>query len=45
MSRRLASAIPDARVQIVPGARHLLPLERPLDLSAALSEHFERTTQ
>lgn len=45
MARRLASAIPDARVRIVPGARHLLPLERPLDLTAALTEHFERTPQ
>lgn len=44
MSRRLASAIPDARVRIVPGARHLLPLERPRELAAALTEHFERIT-
>ncbi|WP_246113339.1 alpha/beta fold hydrolase [Streptomyces montanus] len=44
MSRRLASALPDARVRIVAGARHLLPLERPRELAAALTEHFERTT-
>ncbi|MET9831563.1 alpha/beta fold hydrolase [Streptomyces sp. NPDC006385] len=44
MSRRLASAIPDARVRIVAGARHLLPLERPRELTAALTEHFERIT-
>lgn len=41
MSRRLASAVPDAWVRIVEGARHLLPLERPHALSAALTEHFE----
>ncbi|RAJ56602.1 3-oxoadipate enol-lactonase [Streptomyces sp. Amel2xB2] len=44
MSRRLAAAVPDASVRIVPGARHLLPLERPRELTAALTDHFERTT-
>ncbi|WP_246204523.1 alpha/beta fold hydrolase [Streptomyces tailanensis] len=44
MSHRLASAVPGARVRIVAGARHLLPLERPRELAAALTEHFERTT-
>jgi 3-oxoadipate enol-lactonase len=44
MSHRLAEAIPDARVEVVAGARHLLPLERPRELVAALSKHFERTT-
>jgi pimeloyl-ACP methyl ester carboxylesterase len=44
MSRRLARAIPDARAEIVPGVRHLLPLERPTALTAALTRHFERTT-
>jgi pimeloyl-ACP methyl ester carboxylesterase len=42
MSRRLAEAVPDARVEIVAGARHLLPLERPRELTTALTEHFER---
>ncbi|MGO2111149.1 MAG: alpha/beta fold hydrolase [Pseudoclavibacter sp.] len=40
MSRRLADAIPDARVAIVPGARHMLPVERPRALADALTEHF-----
>lgn len=44
MSHRLAAAIPDARVEVVVGARHLLPLERPQDLTEALVKHFERTT-
>jgi (E)-2-((N-methylformamido)methylene)succinate hydrolase len=44
MSHRLAAAIPDAHAVVVEGARHLLPLERPGELAAALTKHFERTT-
>ncbi len=44
MSHRLAAAIPDAHAVVVEGARHLLPLERPDELAAALTKHFERTT-
>ncbi|WP_343243694.1 alpha/beta fold hydrolase [Streptomyces sp. SID13726] len=33
MTRLLADRIPDARAVIVPGARHLLPLERPHQLT------------
>jgi pimeloyl-ACP methyl ester carboxylesterase len=44
MSYRLADAIPDARAEVVVGARHLLPLERPRELTEALVKHFERTT-
>lgn len=29
MSHRLAEALPDCRVQIVPGARHMLPVQEP----------------
>ncbi|MER6562467.1 alpha/beta hydrolase [Streptomyces sp. NPDC001027] len=29
MTRRLAAALPDCRAEIVPGARHMLPVERP----------------
>jgi pimeloyl-ACP methyl ester carboxylesterase len=29
MSRRLASAIPNCRALVIPGARHMLPVERP----------------
>lgn len=43
MSHRLAEAIPDAHAEVVVGARHLLPLERPRELSEALIKHFERT--
>jgi pimeloyl-ACP methyl ester carboxylesterase len=32
MSRRLAAAIPDCQSVVVPGARHMLPVERPDDL-------------
>ena len=43
MAHRLAEAIPDGRAEVVLGARHLLPLERPHELSEALFKHFERT--
>lgn len=39
MSRRLAARIPGARATVVPGARHLLPLERPDDLTATILAH------
>ena len=29
MTRRLADALPDCRAVVVPGARHMLPVERP----------------
>jgi 3-oxoadipate enol-lactonase len=44
MSHRLAAAVADAHAVVVEGARHLLPLERPDELAAALTKHFERTT-
>ncbi|MEV0401313.1 alpha/beta fold hydrolase [Actinoallomurus sp. NPDC050550] len=39
MTRRLAAAIPGARSLIIPGARHLLPLERPAELCHAILTH------
>jgi pimeloyl-ACP methyl ester carboxylesterase len=44
MSYRLADAIGDAHAEVVVGARHLLPLERPRELNEALVKHFERTS-
>lgn len=41
MSRRLAEAIPSCRVVIVPGARHMLPVERPRELVSALTTFIE----
>lgn len=38
MSRRFADAVPGARVVIVPGARHMLPVERPGALRTALTK-------
>ncbi|QUW20140.1 alpha/beta fold hydrolase [Agrococcus sp. Marseille-Q4369] len=38
MSRRLADAIPGARARIVPGARHMLPVEDAPALAAALTD-------
>ncbi len=43
MAARLATAVPDGRAEVVLGARHLLPLERPRELTQALTKHFERT--
>ncbi|HLI59937.1 MAG TPA: alpha/beta fold hydrolase [Solirubrobacteraceae bacterium] len=42
MSAELAAAIPDARVEIVAGARHLLPLERPDAVSDLVLAHVRR---
>ena len=39
MSYRLAAAIPGARALVIPGTRHLLPLERPTELIDAVLEH------
>ena len=37
MTHRLADAIPDCRAVVVPGARHMLPVERPRDLVTCLT--------
>ncbi|WP_459981650.1 alpha/beta fold hydrolase [Nocardioides sp. AN3] len=37
MTRRLAAAIPGCRAEIVPNTRHMLPLERPGALAAAIT--------
>jgi pimeloyl-ACP methyl ester carboxylesterase len=37
MTHRLAEAIPDCRAVVVPGARHMLPVERPQDLVTCLT--------
>lgn len=37
MTHRLADAIPDCRAVVIPGARHMLPLERPRDLVTCLT--------
>lgn len=42
MSTELAAAIPGARAEIVVGARHLLPLERPDAVSDLILEHVRR---
>ena len=39
MSRRLAARIPDAYVCVIPEARHLLPLERPAELTEVILKH------
>ncbi|MER7971551.1 MULTISPECIES: alpha/beta hydrolase [unclassified Streptomyces] len=37
MTRRLAAALPDCRAVVVPGARHMLPVERPRELAGHLT--------
>ncbi len=37
MTHRLADAIPDCRAVVIPGARHMLPVERPRDLVTCLT--------
>lgn len=39
MTQRLAAAVPDGRLSIIPGARHMLPVERPKELAVAI-QHF-----
>lgn len=43
MTFRLERAIPNARAEIVAGARHLLPVERADEFVNSLSKHIERT--
>lgn len=40
MTRRLAAAIPDSRQHIVPGTRHMLPVEAPALLASELNNFF-----
>lgn len=44
MTHRLAAALPDCRAVVIPGARHMLPVERPRDLVAHLSEFIGENT-
>lgn len=39
-ARELAEGIPGARLETVPGAGHLIPLEQPQALAAAIARHF-----
>ncbi len=42
-ARRIAAAIPDARLAIVPGAAHLGNVERPAEFTALILSHLRRT--
>ena len=44
MSRRLAAAQPDCRVVVVPGARHMLPVQRPDEFISALTTFIRETS-
>ncbi|MCB1274438.1 MAG: alpha/beta fold hydrolase [Leucobacter sp.] len=43
MSRRLAAAIPDCRVQIVPNTRHMMPVEDTAAFAAALTAFVDES--
>lgn len=44
MTHRLAAALPDCRAAIVPGARHMLPVERPAEFAETLTGFIEEST-
>jgi pimeloyl-ACP methyl ester carboxylesterase len=41
MSRRLATAIPDCRVHVIPGARHMLPVQCPGELTDTVTAFLD----
>jgi pimeloyl-ACP methyl ester carboxylesterase len=41
MTRRLGAAVPGARTAVVPGARHMLPVERPAELARIITEFIQ----
>jgi (E)-2-((N-methylformamido)methylene)succinate hydrolase len=43
MTRRLAAAMPDCRAVVVPGARHMLPVQRPQELVTPLTTFIRET--
>lgn len=44
-AERLRDSIPDATLRILPGARHLTPVERPSEIAAAIAEIVRRAAQ
>jgi pimeloyl-ACP methyl ester carboxylesterase len=43
MTERLATAIPGARSVVVPGARHMLPVQEPDYLAKAINEFIQES--
>lgn len=43
MSHRLAAAIPNCRAQIVPGARHMMPVEDPAALAVTITAFIDES--
>ena len=43
-SRRIAKALPDARLSVFPGAGHMIPLERPEELTTEIHHLVRRAT-
>ncbi|WP_258062674.1 alpha/beta fold hydrolase [Arthrobacter sp. B0490] len=44
MTRRLGEAIPDARTVVVPGARHMLPVEQPEELARIIDRFIKESS-
>ncbi|MDP3891304.1 alpha/beta fold hydrolase [Nocardioides sp.] len=44
MAHRLADAVPDGRVVVVPGARHMLPVQDPEALASCLTDFLQEQT-
>ncbi|MFD1214383.1 alpha/beta fold hydrolase, partial [Arthrobacter sp. GCM10027362] len=45
MTRRLGAAVPGARTAVVPDARHMLPVERPAELAAIITEFIDEASR
>ena len=42
MTHRLARAIPDCTAEVIPGARHMLPIQKPRELVTSVSDFLRR---
>jgi pimeloyl-ACP methyl ester carboxylesterase len=45
MTVRLATAVPGAQAVVVPGARHMLPVEQPGELARTIHHFIEESSR